>query len=287
MQEKVTKSISLGSLKTHWRLAVTSLVLLLSLLSLTDNMIDTLGRGFLKQESTAFLKEAELRSQETFVLLSMGKASMAVVGSSTAGISFLVDMNVTLGKIISPLQDMFQHAWDFSLGSLTVILVSQVLLEIVEKLFEPYLIFVCFLLLSYELLRHRGSKWVPKAKNIVRSAVTLLIFLFIAFPAAITVTSAVSDLLIQKMSANVNAGIEQHNQLFSQNSHTDSLKNNAENSIRVLKENSNQVKNHIKTMHQYLYTHIALGLLEVVLLPLMLFWLFLKIIRLFLNRDEI
>lgn len=274
-------AVLLHALRTHWRLAVASLLLLTSIVNLTDDMVDSMGRGFLKQESIAFLREVELREQETFLLLSTLKASMAVLGSSSAGFSFIVDVNVTLGEIFSPLQDMLDHAWEFSLGSLSVILMSQLLLEIVEKLFEPYLLMVVFLWFGYEFLRFKGSKYVVKTKIILRSAVTLLLFLFIAFPLAIASTSMLSGVITKEMSTTINAGLERHNQIFLADFKGSSLKNSAEQSITLLKENKSKIKTHISTMHIHLYTHIALGIIQTVLLPMMLLWLFLKVIRLF------
>jgi hypothetical protein len=279
MQEQLkerrrTRMPSCEQTKRHWRLVLSILVLILSLTSLFDDMINGIGRSHVLQQAEEFLKDSERQAQQAFVLLSMGKAEMSVVESSSAGVSFIVDINVQLGSIISPLHDLFNYAWEFTLGSLSILLISQMLLDIVELLFEPYLIFFALFWASYEALKIVNKKNASHLKFGLRTLSILFIFLFLSFPMAIVGTSYLSKIITEEKKQTLTEGIAWHNTLFSGNQESGSLKDNAKSVMTTLKTNRGKVESHVKTMHKYLYTHIAVGVIELFLLPMLLLFLF-------------
>ncbi len=263
-----------------------TLILLLGIAGQLDALINSMGRHYIHNQAVEFLKVSEQKSQETFMLLSVGKASVELVESSRAGISFFVDVEVQLGKVVAPLTDLFNYAWNFSLNSLSVLLISQMLLEIIDTLFEPFLLLVTSLWLSYELLKKMQFAQLEQLKNTLRAASILWLFLFLSFPLAITATSVTTKTISQQYAQQVTKGLSAHNQLFSQTNASDSLKDSAENTIKLYKASHKDLQAHIKTMHQHLYTHIAVGIIEIILLPILLMWLFHKALTVLLARSK-
>ena len=264
-----------STLKEKYRVYVSLIFLLLCSFSVIDNAIDFAGRDYINQLSMTFLKDSESHTQETFLLLSAGKGSMAVLESSEAGISFIVDVNVRLGNMISPLKEAFDYAWEFTLGSLSIILLSQMLLNIVDALFVPYLIFIACVWFAYELMRLFKPSNKGRLQTLLKQSSFLLALLFFAFPLAIASTSMFSDVISSQHARNVHDDLNSHNKLFSiDQTKGTSLKDSAEGAVATYKKQRGDIEGHLEKIHKTLYTHIAVGITETIILPLLLLFMF-------------
>ena len=254
------------------------LFLILASFSVLDNLVDLVVRDSLKEMSLTFLKDSEKHAEETFALLSAGKGALAVVGSSSAGISFIVDIQVQLGNIMTPLVDLFDHAWRFTLASLSVIFLAQVLFEILDYLMKPYLIYLGVVWLTYVLCKQYFPQSRYKLKALLKHSAVVFLLLFVTYPLAIAGTALLSQDVTHKHIASLHSDLRKHNALFDSvnkenTSPTPSLKDAAENSISLYKTHKDKIATHVNVMHKTLYTHIAIGLIEIVLLPLLIVFL--------------
>ncbi len=275
IREQVKPLALFGRLFIRWRLLLASCVLLLAFSGHLDNTLDKMGRGYIVSQSQDFLVDAEKRAADTFMLLSVSKSTLSVLESGTAGVSFFVDVQVKLGQLLAPLKELLDTAWSFTLHSLSLLVVEQILLDVVNDLFEPFLLLVACVWLCFEVAKIYRLKWVNRLDNSVRRLTLLLLLLFIALPMSLAITSTISSNVTQDLSVKVNQGFVQHNQKFTIEQQSGSLKDSAEGAIKLFEQNRSQQHQHVSDMKKYVYTHIAIGLLEVVFLPLM-FLLFIQ-----------
>ena len=84
--------------KTIIGTGIPALALALSLAGVLDNIVNVIGRGHIQEQAIEFLETSEKEATKTFLVLSVAKSEIAVLQSSTAGISIIVEAEVEIGK---------------------------------------------------------------------------------------------------------------------------------------------------------------------------------------------
>ena len=267
--------------------SVTGLVLLLTIFGVTDKVISSVGHGYIHQQAVDYLEQAETASKETFVLLSVAKAGTGILESSQGGISFFIDVQVQLGKAFESLKSLIDHAWEISLFGLSLLLVGRLLLEYTQVLLYPLLILLTSCWLLYAVLMSVDSQFSHFSKRLLRSVFVGTFMIIFALPLSIYATSIGSQGLTAELKGEINAGLSEHNSLYTPSkTNSDDLKESAKSVITQYKSKRKDIHGHVEKMHTYVYQHIAVLLLELVVLPLILLVIFYNTIRLFAKGRE-
>ena len=72
--------------------------------------LDILGRGFIAEANSVYLHKAKLQMGESIIVLTSLDTAFEVLKSSSAGISFIVDVEVRVGNIVATLQNLTNQA---------------------------------------------------------------------------------------------------------------------------------------------------------------------------------
>lgn len=255
-------------IKKNALIAIPALAFILSIAGLTDNLIGALGHNHIYQQAETYLQEAEKASTKTFIALSAAKAGLAILQSSRAGFSFIVEAEVQLGNAFTALSHLVDYAWEGSLIGLLVLTITQLALKFSYSILSLIFTLLSLCWLLYAVSIKFSNTFQHMAKRLFRSAITAAFMLVIAFPLTIYASSQISHSLTAETKSAVYAGLEQHNSLYSHNQeHSDNLKDNSKSVIKELETKRNDIKSHVKTMHTYVYQHIAILLLETLILP--------------------
>jgi hypothetical protein len=266
--------------KTQWkaifvyaRLVLPAIVLLLSVLNVFDDVIDSMGRGQVYKQAIAYLEESETASKDTFILLSIAKSGIAIIESSQAGISFFVDAQVQLGKAFETLKHLIDNAWKLSLGGLSLQFVTKILLRESNQIVQPLMVVFSVLWLFHAVLKHCGSSHSVVSDRVLRALGVGLFVIVFAFPLAIYGTSVFSKQVTAEVSQQVRKGLQEHNNLFAHEIDSENLKNSTKNALELFRSKIKEIRQHVELMHTYVYQYTATLFLEIIAMPLLLLWI--------------
>ncbi len=154
------------------RLALIALLLAMLTLHFSSSLLptlDKLGRQTLMETNERYLEEAGEEALALFSLLSALKSGLAVIESSSTGISFLVEVELQVGSFLSSLSETIDYGWRGSLVGLAAIETMRLLLVCNETLL-PFAIQLFLVLL---LLHQSIRLFVSAAPSFLRKGVWL------------------------------------------------------------------------------------------------------------------
>jgi hypothetical protein len=243
----------------------------LSLTARVDNLINFAGRGHIHQTAIEFLEKSEQTASETFLVLSAAKSGLAILQTSQGGVTFIIEAKVQVGEAFNTLTELVSRAWEASFASLSILFVTRQLLEIASWLTDTVMIVTALIGLSYAILQRWQLPGYLAAGNVLRSTACGAFLLIIALPLAIYLTALLSEGLTGKISAEATQTYQAHNALFQYDSDTDAQSNFKQSTHNVLnryKAQKGSIHQHVTSMHTQIYRHIAIIILETLLLPI-------------------
>ena len=177
-------------------LLMAALALVLLVFHVGDSVRDyssRLGRQSLVETDEAYLEGALEESFASFLLLSGLKSGLAVMQSSEAGVSFIVNVDVQVGRFVNTAKEIVDAGWIASLVSLSSIEVLSILLRLSDEV-NPYLI--CLLLSTLCLHFFRQAFWPQTARwtrRLVNFSLYLALMSYLIIPGAIYCASLSSQ----------------------------------------------------------------------------------------------
>lgn len=105
-------------------LGILSMLLLLAYMSYVGAISSFFDQTMYTQidpVSQAYLKTTGHHAKETLVILSEIKAALALLQSSSGGISFILDVQVQLGQILDVIVELIDLAWSITLASVAAV----------------------------------------------------------------------------------------------------------------------------------------------------------------------
>lgn len=256
-------------MKLYYALAFfVSLCLLLthhqnSLFTVLDNM----GRSHLIMEDHSFLNESREESTEVFAVLTAIKSGLSLLESSSAGISFIVDVELQVGKIASAILEMVNYAWSASFISLGAISAIEIFLHLLEKLNHPIMYFSLLLLSLYFFAQLIGLKQKDYLLRITKVAFFLLILFYVCAPLSIYLGAKASKTITRPISVNVKEQLKGHAKNYEMQNQSGDLKERSQEAIDHFVKHSKSLENAHHSLAQLLIDHLILLLFDLFIFP--------------------
>jgi len=256
-----------------------SVVIVIIMLSNSNNLpIRSLQNDLtldkLALSNQTYLKQAERKAMDDFVMLAEISAFLNVISSSEVGISFIADFNVTVGQALHEFTKGVERAAEVCLISLMSIESISVIVTAGDGV-APVLLQIClWSILSYLIFGFIGEKVALPKSLITRlrkiSMTSLLVFVcfHLILPYSIHLSSITSHHLIEDKKLNNSKNLASiHEHLLYKGQQKD-LRDRAEHSIHHLRNSTpKDLKNKMGGVIGYLVSNLALSFLEFILFP--------------------
>jgi hypothetical protein len=230
--------------------------------------LDNLGRGKLLSENFTFLNESRTEGLETFTLLTGIKTGIALIESSNAGISFIVDVQIQVGKIATALSEMVNYAWAGAFISLGVITSIEILLKLFDNLASPFLYLLLFTGIFHLIFSFFSLKLKNYSYRFLKLAVFFFALSFFIFPVSIYFGAETSKLITKPISKNAKVNLEEHSNFFKMKEEGEGLKEKSQNGISHFLEVSKNLDEKHESLTKNLIDHLVLFLFDLLIFPL-------------------
>jgi len=254
-------------------LGVLLLLLVLCYLSyygVLRSLLDTLFHGHLYAVSHVYLENAGSETEETLLVVSAIKTFLALIESSSGGISFIVDVEVQLGHVVSVMSELIDYAWQVSLVALLGIKIMTLLLEFSKVVVGPLLTLLFILYgLTYAISPH-----LPRIGNFFRqlakSGLLIVLFVYMVVPLSIYVTASAGLFVFSEHKSVHHEGFQTLNDRLGQHDHSSSLGHQIKHIIGTFKHTQKSAANDAKGYANLVTSHIIYSLIEYFFLPVLL-----------------
>lgn len=226
-----------------------------------------------------YINNAQHYTTELLAVTSESKMLLSVLQSSQGGVDFFIDVEIQLGKILTPLVDLVDYAWDLALAALASIEILRFLLQIGELSMTPLLTaFLMLIGLTYVTRSYfvRISSLFCSTAKIVGIAVLLTHFLI---PWSIYSTAQLSDHVLAPHKTAIYQGYSDLHSDLPQHSDTQGLKQQVKGGILHFKHQQKKLHKHTSVLTSLTAKHLVISLLEYLMLPLVFLALFALTLR--------
>ncbi|MCH1430883.1 MAG: hypothetical protein L7U87_09030 [Chlamydiales bacterium] len=232
-------------------------------------ILDNMGRSHLLLEDYSFLNESREESTEVFAVLTAIKSGLSLVESSSAGISFIVDVELQVGRIASAILDMVNYAWSASFISLGAISAIEIFLHLLEKLNHPIMYFSLVLLSLYFFAQLIGLKQKEHLLRITKVAFFFLILFYVCAPLSVCLGAKASKAITRPISVNVKKQLKGHAKNYEIKNQSDDLKDRSQEAIDHFVKHSKNLENAHHSLAQLLIDHLILLLFDLFIFPIL------------------
>ena len=218
-----------------------------------------------------YLDHAQATAEKTLSVISGIKSMLALIQSSSGGISFIVDVNVQLGQLFSGISDLVTMSWKISLASLISIKIQGYLLDLSTVSMAP-LLTIFFVLLGVSTGISR--RFAEAGKFVSSLSLTGLMLVFVAhiiLPLSIYITASISNYYFSSISAAVHQSYETISDNLSKHNPNDSLHNQVKNTITSFTHGQKNIRGDSTSYARSTVFHTIFSILEYVITPLLLF----------------
>ena len=285
--ETVSHSSPLGKrLTSHLGRRLVGLALAALLLTALHSLgwlmavIDSLGREHLADTNQAYLNHSADSARESFLLLSGLQGGLHMVQSGSAGLSFIVDIEARLGNLLTPLVEMVDHATEIALAGMVANETLALLLDVTDVIAKPILSVLLLLLALYTFSRLATATSNPISRFSGEAAELLLVIfltLYLALPLAVYGASQLSKSFTAPLATEANDHFSDIDKHLGHDGKKGELKVKVHGVISQYESFSAKLPQKLHHMGEALQRHIVVFLLDVVLFPLALLWLFYRI----------
>jgi hypothetical protein len=206
----------------------------------------------------------------TMEVISEIKSLLAVVQSSSGGISFFIDVQVQLGLVLNVIVELVDHAWKVSLAALTAIEGLKILLYLSHFFMTPLLV-VLFVLLGTALAM---QSWLPNvAKKLSRASrlgLFLVVFTHVVLPLALLLSGTVSHHYFSQNRADIHHGFIQFRGELPQHQNETDMNTQIKNSIKHYKHAHRTASNQSSGYAKLASKHFVNSFTEFFLVPMIL-----------------
>ncbi|OUR97584.1 hypothetical protein A9Q81_12990 [Gammaproteobacteria bacterium 42_54_T18] len=259
--------------------AINVLVYLSHIGTITEWLRRITGGNHIDRVNLIYLTSAKQYSSDLLGLLTESKMIISVLQSSQGGISFILDVQVQIGQILTSLYDAINFTWKLTLGSLSSIELLSLILD-VSHFSMTIVITIFFVLLGFSIAFRTHNLRVSQSFR--KLSVTLgLIVLATHFliPYSIYGTATLSKYIFSNHKYEVYRGFSNlHTQLPRHDQDSD-LKAQVKSTITHFKNNQSHVKKHSNNLSNLSAKHLTLTFVEYLLMPLIIFYLLMMLTK--------
>ena len=167
--------------------------------------LDFLGRGFIAEANAAYLHKSKLEIGANILILAGLDTSLEVLKSSSAGVSFFVDIEVQVGNIVATLQELANKALLISLAAAGSLVGIELALQLAEILAVPTLT-VTIIALAIHYVTRIHWRWAADISGKISQVLVLVTLLaHIGLPLVIYVSSLASAKLTAPLAQQVHS----------------------------------------------------------------------------------
>lgn len=227
---------------------------------------DNMGRKQLYDHNEGYLDHATEDAFATFLLLSGMKAGLAVMSSSSAGVSFIVDMNVQVGEMVASASDVVEYGWRASLVGLSVLGGLRVVMEALDAV-APLLVqallaaLLCYSLASVFL--RSPPAWLT---GLLRVVVLVAGVGCIGVPISIGLAGFASEKMTGSCKEDVRKQLHSHHEALSMD-HSGDVKSQAHAGIKNYTDNASKVTEKHRHLTEQVVRHLVVVLFDAILFP--------------------
>lgn len=180
-------------------IAVIATAIALNHLGAIDWALDALLRGPIAEANSAYLHQSKVHLGESILVLTALNTGLEVLESSSAGISFIVDVEVQVGNIVATLQQLVERALAASLLSAGSLIGTELILKLGNILAAPILTLTLLIVGFHYLVRGHWRLMANISGQLADILVIFTLAVHIGLPLTIYGTSVASSLLTEPL----------------------------------------------------------------------------------------
>lgn len=230
--------------------------------------VDTINR--------AYLHTAGTQTTELVTTLSGIKMVLAVLQSSQGGINFIIDVQIQLGQLLSPLIDTINYAWQFSIAALSAIELLKLILDSNKLSMVPALTLLCILLGIRFAMQNHLKPLANIITQTARAMAFVVVLTHLLIPASLYITATTSALLLTPYKTQVSKGFSDFHQQLPQHNANEDLKDQVKGNMQHFQKHS-QLHQHGPHLVGLTITHFIISLVEYMLIPFVLMFALVKL----------
>lgn len=182
-------------------------LLVVSRLGVVDAAIDGLGRGEVRRANGRFLEKSGKETAETLLILTALKSELATLDTSSVGLSFVVHVNVEVGKFLSPAVEVVDRGWNAAIWAAGAWTSIGLVLEIADWGATPALNVFLLALTLYCGWAAASGRWNRRAGRLVLILGSLAFALHVAVPLSVYAGAKLSDRFTSGSKEKARAGL--------------------------------------------------------------------------------
>ncbi len=209
-------------------------------------------------------------------ILSASKMVLSVLQSSQGGISFIIDIQIQLGQLLSPLIDTINYAWKFSIASLSAIELLKFILD-TNKLSMVPALSLLFILLGIRISLHTHfSRIATLLTQAVRAMVFVVVLSHVLIPLSLYATASLGTILLGPYKTQVNQGFSDFHRQLPQHNAQAGLKDQVKSKM-VHFQQHDTLHQHSSHLIGLTVKHLVVSLIEYLISPFALMFGLIKL----------
>ncbi len=229
----------------------------------------------------SYLNVAQADALETLGVIGITKTGLAIIQSSSGGISFFIDIQVQLGELFNVFSEVINRAWQISWLSLASIETLKLLLNFSRYTLTPILtLSFIFLGSGYglSLFSSLGSSFIMILTKgfyyLSRWGFFLLLMIHLAIPVSIFTISSINTLIFTEKKQAIHQEFLKIKKQIGDHKKESGLHSQVKSAIKAFKGNQNSVHERSKDLSSLVASHAVYSLFEHLIIPLTLIFLF-------------
>ncbi len=233
-------------------------------------ILDILIKGHIDDVNRGYLASSLHESDTLLEIISGMKVLLALLQSSSGGISFIVDVEIRLGETMNVLVELINQAWQFSVASVAANHAMSMLLDLSYLATAPTLT-LFFALYGLSLsVRSRAINLSVSIERIAQAMLFIVLFVHLAIPLAIYGTATASHYLFQDYRGSIKSEFQQHYDRMPKHNATDSLHSQVKTTIDQFNQHQKDADKQSESLSSLTIKHIVVVVIEGLVLPVLL-----------------
>lgn len=263
------------------------ILLMISLICITafhngwlKGQLDTLMLPVVSVNET-YIEHSADESRDILVVLAALNGGLEVLQSSSIGISFFVDVDITLGNTLSSLNDLVISARNTSMKSIAMLYTTKLILKVCQKIYYSFLMSAVIFCLIFMGCRVYMSEHTGIGKifaKLSKRLFSLFLLSYLLIPLSIHGAGYISKNISTLFRAELHGNYSNIHKHIVGDQQENSLKKRAENAIHKFENIMTKLDHKVEAMTMNVVSHIAVVVFDGLIVPLamlaILLWLY-------------
>lgn len=270
-----------------WHLGVLASLLLLAYLSYVGcfvNILDFIMNTHIEKVARAYLKTTGHETTRVLEVLSGIKSALALLQSSSGGITFFVDVQIQLGQVLNVISELIDRAWFVSLSSVAAVEGLKLLLSLSRLSMAPVLTLFFVTLGISKGLQHRAPKPSVAIAHVARLALFAALVVHFVVPLTLYSTAALGNFFFHNRRQEIREGFEEVYSATPKHKSGRGLHNEVKRAISEFSHSQGRMHNRTRYISRLTGNHILLSVAEHLVVPLVFLAIFWAVFRQFLEK---